>query len=47
MVILDGHHRAQAAVREGLKEVPVRVHKVNKAEADQLLIEAAEAKLYE
>ncbi|WP_165495730.1 polymorphic toxin-type HINT domain-containing protein [Marinobacter halodurans] len=46
-IILDGHHRAQAAAREKINEVPIRIHKASEAEAEQLLREAAEAMLYE
>ncbi|WP_062266805.1 ParB N-terminal domain-containing protein [Endozoicomonas arenosclerae] len=46
-IILDGHHRWQAAIREKLDEVPIKIHKVSKEQADGLLKEAAEAKLYE
>lgn len=46
LIILDGHHRTQGAIGAGIKKVPINVNKVSKQEADQLLIEAAEAKLY-
>jgi filamentous hemagglutinin len=42
-IILDGHHRAAAARRAGIKEVPVRTHNATSEQADQLLREAAEA----
>jgi len=34
---------AQAAIKAGINEVPVNVHNVTRAQADQLLLEAAEA----
>jgi len=43
-IILDGHHRTQAAVGAGLSEVPVRVHEVTPEQGSQLLREAAEAR---
>ncbi|MFQ1009925.1 ParB/RepB/Spo0J family partition protein, partial [Gilliamella sp. CG25] len=45
MIIIDGHHRAVAAIKAGIKKVPVRVNHLTEAQADQLLIEAAEAHL--
>ena len=42
MIIIDGHHRAAAASKAGLKEVPVNVNQVTREQADQLLREAAE-----
>ncbi|QJD67554.1 filamentous hemagglutinin N-terminal domain-containing protein [Xanthomonas campestris pv. badrii] len=44
LIIIDGHHRALAAPRAGIKEVPVNVHNVTREEADQLMREAAEAR---
>ena len=44
LIILDGHHRAQAAAKAGIREVPVRVHEVSKAQGDQLLREVAETR---
>ena len=44
MIIIDGHHRAAAASAAQLKKVPVRIKKVSQQDANQLLIEAAEAK---
>jgi len=43
LIILDGHHRAAAAARAGLPEVPVNVRNVTSQEASQLMREAAEA----
>lgn len=45
LIILDGHHRAQAAVRAGIKDVPVNVNQPTKQQADQLIKEAAEARV--
>lgn len=45
-IIEDGHHRAEAAVKAGIKEVPVTVREpANAAEAERLVQEAAEAKV--
>ncbi|WP_312122239.1 hemagglutinin repeat-containing protein [Kosakonia cowanii] len=44
MIIIDGHHRAEAAKKAGIKDIPVRVHPVTKEQGDQLLREAAEAR---
>ena len=45
MIIIDGHHRAQAAAKAGLKDIPVRIHEVTKEQGEQLLREAAEARV--
>lgn len=45
MIIIDGHHRAEAAKKAGIKDIPVRVHPVTKEQGDQLLREAAEARV--
>jgi RHS repeat-associated protein len=45
LIILDGHHRAQAAAKAGIKEVPVNVHPVTRDQGSQLLREAAEVTL--
>lgn len=43
-IISDGHHRAAAAARARLREVPVNVRGSSSCEeADQLMREAAEA----
>lgn len=42
-IIIDGHHRAAAAVRAGINEVPVNVHPVTDQQAQQLMQEATEA----
>jgi len=42
-IIIDGHHRAAAAVRAGMHQVPVTVTPVTPARAAQLAGEAAEA----
>ncbi len=42
-IIIDGHHRAAAAERAGLSEVPVQVEQVTDAVWDRLVMEAAEA----
>ncbi|MDH0339726.1 ParB/RepB/Spo0J family partition protein [Metapseudomonas otitidis] len=44
-IILDGRHRALAAVKAGIKDVPVNVHSVNKEQADQLMREVAESRV--
>lgn len=43
LIIIDGHHRAAAAARVGVREVPVNVRNVSAEEASQLMSEAAEA----
>ncbi|SUB83924.1 Filamentous hemagglutinin [Pragia fontium] len=45
MIIIDGHHRAEAAAKAGIKDIPIRVHEVTKEQGDQLLREAAEARV--
>jgi filamentous hemagglutinin len=42
MIIIDGHHRAAAPGKAGLKEVPVNINSVTREQGDQLLREAAE-----
>lgn len=42
-IILDGHHRAEAAARAGIKEVPVKTKPVTSEQADNLSREASEA----
>lgn len=42
-IIIDGHHRAVAAARAGIKNIPIRVNKVTEAQGIQILIEAVEA----
>lgn len=44
-IIIDGHHRAAAAIKAGLKEVPVREIQVTPSQGRQLLQEAAEARV--
>lgn len=44
MIIIDGHHRAAAASKAGLKDVPVNVHKVSREQGDTLMRQAAEAR---
>jgi hypothetical protein len=46
LVIIDGHHRTAAAIRAGLREVPVKIIQVPENTATQYLIEAAEAAVY-
>ena len=46
LIIKDGHHRAEAAIRERLTTVPVRIYKILPEEEIQYLIDAAEAKEY-
>ncbi|CAK6495769.1 hypothetical protein PANNVG_02719 [Pantoea sp. Nvir] len=45
MIIIDGHHRAEAAAKVGIKDIPVRIHEVTKEQGEQLLREAAEARV--
>ena len=47
LIILDGHHRVQAAIGARLKEVPARIYETTKEETQLLLNQAAEAKLYQ
>jgi hypothetical protein len=43
-IIKDGHHRTEAAIREGVREIPVRKYSVSsEQEKNQYLMEAAEA----
>lgn len=42
-IIIDGHHRAAAATRAGIQEVPVTVTPVTPERAAQLAEEAAQA----
>ncbi|WP_156429810.1 ParB N-terminal domain-containing protein [Burkholderia sp. FL-7-2-10-S1-D7] len=44
LVIIDGHHRAEAAMKAGVSEVPVNVAAVSPEEAAQLQDDAAIAK---
>lgn len=44
MIIIDGHHRAAAAAKAGIKDIPIRINKVTEAQGNQLLLEAAEAR---
>ncbi|MGJ3355381.1 VENN motif pre-toxin domain-containing protein [Providencia sp. Je.9.19] len=44
MIIIDGHHRAEAARKAGIKDIPIRINTVTKEQGDQLLREAAEAR---
>lgn len=43
LIILDGHHRAAAASRAGITEVPVNIYTVSKEVGDQLIHEVAES----
>jgi ParB-like nuclease domain len=43
LILMDGHHRTDAAIRAGLSEIPVRVVPVTPAQAVQLGQDAAEA----
>ncbi|MDX7987858.1 hypothetical protein FE392_11030 [Xenorhabdus sp. 12] len=45
MIIIDGHHRAESAVKAGLNKIPVRVINVTDEQGDNLLIQAAEARV--
>ncbi|MCA8277900.1 ParB N-terminal domain-containing protein [Burkholderia sp. AU30280] len=44
LVIIDGHHRAETAMKAGVSEVPVNVTAVSPEEAAQLQDDAAIAK---
>lgn len=46
LIIRDGHHRGEAATRERLTTVAVRIYKVLPEEETQYLIDAAEAEEY-
>jgi hypothetical protein len=46
LIIIDGHHRAQAAARERLTSVPVRIYKVSPEKELEYKIQAAEAAEY-
>ena len=43
-VILDGHHRTAAAIKAGIKKVPIETRTVTKVEADKLLNQVAESR---
>jgi len=43
LILMDGHHRTDAAIRAGLSKIPVRVVPVTPAQAAQLSQDAAEA----
>jgi hypothetical protein len=43
LIIIDGHHRTEAAIKAGLKEIPVRVIPISPERATQLGNQAAEA----
>jgi ParB-like nuclease domain len=43
LIIIDGHHRAAAAIRAGINEVPIKVTPVTPQLASQYAVEAAEA----
>lgn len=45
VIIIDGHHRAEAAAKAGIKGIPVRIHNVTKEQGGQLLREAAETRV--
>ena len=45
MIIIDGHHRSEAARKAGIEDIPVSVHPVTKEQGDELLREAAEARV--
>jgi ParB-like chromosome segregation protein Spo0J len=42
-IIIDGHHRAAAAIRAGIKEIPVTTTPVTPQQAAQLAADAAAA----
>lgn len=43
LIISDGHHRTEAAIREKLPSVPVRIYKVTLEIEDQYTVDASEA----
>ncbi|BDU75474.1 RHS repeat-associated core domain-containing protein [Mesoterricola sediminis] len=43
-IILDGHHRVAAAIKAGIREVPVLIKKVSDKEGAELLRQVAEAR---
>ncbi|MGL6339253.1 MAG: ParB/RepB/Spo0J family partition protein, partial [Waterburya sp.] len=43
LIIRDGHHRTEAAIREKLPSVPVRIYKVTLEIEDQYTVDASEA----
>lgn len=45
LIIIDGHHRAEAAAKAGIRDVPIVVHEVTRQEGEALLQEAAEARV--
>ena len=46
LIIIDGHHRHQASVRERLPEVPVEVYEVSPEKQEEYLEDVAEARGY-
>ena len=46
LIIIDGHHRHQASVREKLVEVPVEIYQVSSEKQDEYLDDVAEARGY-
>lgn len=43
LIIRDGHHRTEAAIREKLSSVPVRIYKVTLEIEEQYVVAASEA----
>jgi ParB-like chromosome segregation protein Spo0J len=44
LVIIDGHHRRQAAIGSGIKSVPVVIHEVDSQTVEKLRKDVWEAK---
>lgn len=46
LIIIDGHHRTQAAVREQLPSIPVQIYILSPEKGSEYLIQASEAAEY-
>lgn len=47
LIIIDGHHRVMAAKKAKIALIPIILHQVSSAQAEQLLIEVSDADLYQ
>jgi filamentous hemagglutinin len=47
LIIIDGHHRAIAAKQEKIPLIPIILNQVSSEQAEQMLIQASEAYLYQ
>ncbi len=47
LIIIDGHHRVIAAKKAKIPLIPIILHQVSSEQAEQLLIEASSAYLYQ